>query len=225
MTNQGYNVFWNEPTLDGLPTGKARRRNFLSKWRAEEFAATLPEHFRPRVFSAMPADEEKIERIEDSENRDDTDRLNRRRLVALMLEHNITIPAKQYDKWRPTQEKTGYIDGVSGGLTIIMTDGLQGYFLRPDREPLIGHVQHFHWDVPNVSYVPYFNEFGEKKFFKQETDSGAPPAYFKREPKLSSNGSSATEGKARKPRVRKPHVPISTAAALDLLKQMTAQLK
>lgn len=223
MNNHGYNVFWNEPKLDGTPQGAAERRHFVSKISAETFASRIPKEKRPRVYSASPADAHTLDERQDCINRDNTDHLNRRRLVELMGIHNITLPAKQFDKWRPTEEKTGRIDGVSDGLTCIMTDGLQGYFVREDREPLIGHVQWFKWDVPNVSYIPYYNEQGEKKFFKQETDSGAPPPYFKRPPKLAN--AQSREPRERKPKKPKVHVPMTSAAALDLIKRMTEGMK
>ena len=141
----------------------------------------------------------------------ETDRQNRRALVELMLEHNITIPAKQFDKWRPTVRKTGRIDGVSNGLTCIATDGLQGYFLRQDREPLIGHVHWFKWDEPDVSYVPYIDEHGQKKFFKQVTDHGAPGALFKRPRKEREDSES---------KVKKVREPMTTAVALKLLEKL-----
>src|SRR5258707_13724161 len=102
MTDSGYNVFWNEPTLDGLPQGKAERRHFVSKRGGEEFLAELtqdiavnhPEMPPPRMYEQKHTSPEQ----QDVANRDNTDVQNRRRLVEQMLEHNITIPAKQFDK-------------------------------------------------------------------------------------------------------------------------------
>jgi hypothetical protein len=111
--------------------------------------------------------------------RDEVERLNRQRLVDLMLKHNITISAREIDKWRPTVEKTGRIEGVSEGLMCVMTNGLLGYFLRDGREPLYGHVQHFKWDEPDISFVPYVKENGETGFFKSVKDQGAPSAYYR----------------------------------------------
>jgi hypothetical protein len=222
MNNHGYNVFWNEPTLDGLPQGKAERRHFVSKQRAEEFVKGIPQEFRPRIYSATPslvdaADIHKEDERRKVQDRDETDAMNKRRMVELMLQHNITIPAKQFDKWRPTVEKTGRISGVSDGLTCIMTDGLQGYFIREEREPLIGHVEWFEWDEPDVSYIPYIDEHGQKKFFKQVKDKGAPGPYWKRAYRPTTLGDDG----ASKLRVKKTHAPMTTAAALELIKQLS----
>lgn len=115
----------------------------------------------------------------DTINRDETDRLNRQSLVELMLRHNITIPTREFDKWRPTVPTRGRIEGVADGLTCIMTNGLLGYFTRDEHEPLYGHVAHFMWDTPVVSMVPYYTEQGELKYFKVEKDQGAPSALHK----------------------------------------------
>jgi hypothetical protein len=136
----------------------------------------------------------------DTMDRDETDRLNRQRMVALMLRHNITIPTREFDKWRPTVETTGRIEGVSDGLMCIMTNGLLGYFLRADKEPLYGHMAHFMWDTPVVSYIPYLTPEGEERYFKSEKDQGVPAAFYKRTPK------------ERPPKVRK--APKRTASAI-----------
>jgi hypothetical protein len=114
-------------------------------------------------------------------NRDERDRLNRQAMVNLMLEHNITIaPASSFDKWRPTERITGSIDGVSDGLECIMTDGMLGWFLRGDRAPLIGHVQHFIWDKAKITLVPYIDEdTGETKYTKLVAKRGTPPTLYK----------------------------------------------
>jgi hypothetical protein len=126
-------------------------------------------------------DEPKITEQEfTTENRDERDRLNRQEMVKLMLAHNITIPARSFDKWRPTERTTGSIDGVSDGLECIMTDGMLGYFLRGEREPLLGHVQHFIWDKAKITLVPYEDEdTGETQYTSVTTKRGAPPTLYK----------------------------------------------
>jgi hypothetical protein len=123
------------------------------------------------------------EALSQSDEQDDVDRKNRQRLVELMLTHNITIPARDFDKWRPTTLTRGRIEGVADGLTCIMTNGLLGYFLRDEGEPLYGHMSHFMWDTPVVSYIPYLTEQGEERYFKSEKDQGVPSTYFRKEPK------------------------------------------
>jgi hypothetical protein len=114
-----------------------------------------------------------------TENRDERDRLNRQAMVDLMLTHNITIPARQFDKWRPTERTTGSIDGVSDGLECIMTDGMLGYFLRGDREPLLGHVGHFIWDKAKITLVKYIDDLtGEEKYATVTAKRGAPPTLY-----------------------------------------------
>jgi hypothetical protein len=144
----------------------------------------------------------------------EADQQNRQLLVRLMLEYNITIPAKQFDKWRPTERKTGRIPGVSEGLTCIMTDGLLGFFIREGKQPLYGHVGWFRWDEPDVSYVKYIDEHGEEKFFKQVKQEGAPSAYFKRP-------SRPREAREKKQKIKKPRVKMTSAGALDLIARMT----
>lgn len=213
MIGKQYNVYWDEvDDVTGLRETK-RRTHFTSLCCAEAFRDTLKPAWNPRLFEAR----EETEQERDTVGRDNTDVLNRRRLVELMSEHNITIPAKQFDKWRPTEVKTGRIEGVSDGLTCIMTDGLLGYFLREDKQPLYGHVEWFKWDIPEVSYIPYINEHGEERFFKQVKDQGCPSAYFKRPRKLSP----PREKRQRTPKAREK---MTSASALELIKRMTAEL-
>jgi hypothetical protein len=112
--------------------------------------------------------------------RGEIDQKNRDRLVGLCNRHGLFIPQRDFDKWRPTVETTGEVDGFwhLGQLRCIATDGLQAWFLRVDGQPWIGHVGNFHWDEKVVSYVPYINEFGERRFFKSVKDRGAPSAFF-----------------------------------------------
>lgn len=200
----GFSVYWNE-TNEVTGATILQRRDFITRAAALEFSEGVP---NSRVFDPPEQTPKELDQID----RDDTDKLNRQRMVELMLEHNITIPAKQFDKWRPTEEKTGHIAGVANGLKIIMTDGLLGYFIRGDREPLYGHVQHFKWDEPNISFVPYIDEHGEQKFFKQVKDSGAPPALYKR------------TRKPTPPRKKKGRVPMTAASALELIQKMKLEM-
>lgn len=219
MTDQGNIVIWTE-TDEATGRRVMLKRKFSSRTGASMFRAGLiaysSEPVKVDLFDLAATPDKTI----DEQNRDGTDVKNRRALVELMLKHGITIPAREFDKWRPTVEKTGSIAGVADGLMCIMTDGLLGYFLREDREPLYGHIQHFKWDIPDVSYIPYWNEQGEKKFFKQVRDQGAPPPLFKRPPKLVAGNQTSTS-----PKVKKPRTPMTSESALDLIRRMTLNLK
>jgi hypothetical protein len=95
-------------------------------------------------------------------------------LIALMS--NITSDTSSwFDQWRPPC-LTGQIEGIADGLTCIMTNGLLGYFLRHEGGTLYGHVTHFKWVTAVESMIPYYNEKGEKKYFKSIKDQGAPSA-------------------------------------------------
>jgi hypothetical protein len=213
MLGKQYNVYWDEvDEVTGLRETK-RKLYFTSLCCAEAFRDSLKPEWNPRLFEAREETPEEWETV----SRDTADVQNRRKLVELMRDYNITIPAKQFDKWRPTEVKTGRIDGVSDGLTCIMTDGMLGYFLREDKLPLYGHVEWFKWDVPEVSYIPYIDEHGQERFFKQVKDQGAPSAWAKRETK-------PRAPRERKPKVKTPRQPMTTQAALELIEQMTKQM-
>lgn len=194
MTDNGYNVFWDEQD-DATGRRTVRRKHFTSESAASAFAASLN---GSRVFEESNTTNEQHDAI----GVDNTNALNRRRLIELMKEHGITIPAKQFDKWRPTVLKTGHITGVSDGLTCIMTDGLLGYFIRDGREPLYGHVDSFIWDIPETSI------YGTK-------DHGAPSTFFKRPPSLVAM--SRPKPKAEP----KAHSPMTAQMALALIERMT----
>lgn len=214
MTDQGYNVFWNEWSEE-LGKSILQRRHFNGKPAADAFARSLPPESKARVFEAAHTSNKEWDAI----GRDNTDVLNRRSLVELMREYNITLPAKQFDKWRPTVRKTGRISGISDGLECIMTDGLLGYFLRGDKEPLYGHVGWFIWDQPDITIIPnpnYRGKPGEKKFITIVKDRGCPSTLHKRPRRVV-----AGNGGEPRPKVKKVHVPMTAQAALDLIERMT----
>jgi hypothetical protein len=184
MTDQGYSVFWDEPAET---TGRIilQHRYFTTKVGADDFVKTLPESYKPRLFERPHTPDQQRE----TNKRDDTEALNRRRLVELMLQHNITIPGREIDQWRPTKETSGRIEGVIDGITCIMTNGLLGYFLRADRGPFWGHVTHFIWDTPVKTTVTIVDEdTDEEHKVEITTKKGAPPPW----------ATMPNEGKAKK---------------------------
>lgn len=146
--------------------------------------------------------------LSDAAKRAEVDQMNRDALAKLALKWNLFIPQKDYDKWRPTVETSGTIAGLYhlGDLTCIATDGLQAFFVDTNGCIFTGHIQHFEWDVPVVSMVPYHKEDGTTGWFKSVKDHGAPAALFRKEPK---------------PRVAKPKKPKLSLAekALNVLKK------
>lgn len=52
--------------------------------------------------------------------------------------------------WRPTRQNRGSIPGVADGLTILCTDGVVGFFLKPDGSILYGHIGHFDGGVESL---------------------------------------------------------------------------
>lgn len=153
---------------------------------------------------------ENDEILSDAAERAKVDQENRDALAKLSLKYSLYIPQRDYDKWRPTVETSGTIAGLwhLGDLRCIATDGLQAYFLRVDNSLFIGHVQHFEWDVPVVSMVPYRKEDGEIGWFKSVKDHGAPAALFRKEPKA----------KAAKP--KKPKLSLAEKALKVLQKAL-----
>lgn len=118
--------------------------------------------------------------------RDEVARKNSDLLSVLVAKHSLFIPQRDFDRWRPTVETSGSIGGFFdlGNMTCIATDGLQAWFLlESNRPPFLGHVQHFHWDVPVVRMVPYVKANGEQGFFKSVKDCSAPSAMFGLPPK------------------------------------------
>jgi hypothetical protein len=138
--------------------------------------------------------------------KDKRDAKNRQLLVDLMAQYNITIPARQFDNWRPTEPTRGYIEGVAEGLTCIMTDGLLGYFIRDERGPLLGHMTHFQWTTAVEMLIPYMTPEGERKMFKVIKDSGVPSTFHRLEP----------DPNAPMP-TKKPRKPVGTKSARQAL--------
>jgi hypothetical protein len=107
---------------------------------------------------------------------------NRQGFVLLLQKYpSIVIPQKSFDKWRACEVTAGYIRGLEhlGILDCVATDGLQGLFVNMLGEPMLGHVGHFDWNEPVVSFVPYIKESGEVGYFKSEKDHGAPGSLHK----------------------------------------------
>lgn len=69
--------------------------------------------------------------------------LNRHALVALMHKYGFTIPAREFQNWRPTKLATGDISGVANQVTVLATDGLLAYFDTGDGTVLCGHKDWF----------------------------------------------------------------------------------
>lgn len=146
---------------------------------------------------------------EETIDRDEVIRANSDELSAVLARHpSIFIPRRDMDKWRPTVETTGSVDGFYhlGSMTCIATDGLQAWFILDDGSTWIGHVGNFHWDVPVVSFVPYIDEHGQERFFKSVKDQGAPSAFARR------------KQKERKPREKKMKVSLIDKAINALMK-------
>jgi hypothetical protein len=78
---------------------------------------------------------------------------NRDEMVRLMEQYNLTIKANDFHTWRPTQRDTGDIPGVWGGVEIIATNGLLGYFVN-STDVYIGHIQKFTGEVKPLNGVP-----------------------------------------------------------------------
>lgn len=208
-----HGVFWDFPDK---VTGRTQRRHkfFMGVEGAREFVKRQIAMNPAIKATIQPLAANDLEQFNNA-NKEEADRKNRRRLVELMLQHNITLPARSFDKWRPTAEKTGRIDGVSDGLTCIMTDGLLAYFIREGREPLYGHVAWFKWDDPETSYVPYQKEDGSTGFFKVVRDTGAPSPYFRFE-----KVRHATDEPARRKKVEPK---ITTKSATAMVEKMLAR--
>jgi|SRR5882724_11474660 len=146
---------------------------------------------------------------EETRDRDEVSRVNRDQLSAVLARHaDIYISRREMDKWRPTVKTTGSVDGFYhlGTMTCVATDGLQAWFVLDSGKAWIGHVGHFHWDVPVISFVPYIDEHGNEKFFKSVKDQGAPSAFARR------------KQKERKPREKKAKVSIIDKAINALMK-------
>lgn len=102
---------------------------------------------------------------------------NRQAFVLLLQRYpQIVIPQASFDKWRACEVTAGYIRGLEhlGILDCLATDGLQGLFINLLNEPMLGHVGHFDWLFPKVSYIPYIKKNGEVGYFKSEKEQGAP---------------------------------------------------
>lgn len=109
---------------------------------------------------------------------------NRRAFVLLLQKYpQITISQGSFDKWRATEVTPGYIRGLEhlGILDCVATDGIMGLFINLLDEPMVGHVGHFDWLEPKVSFVPYIKKSGETGYFKSVKEQGAPGSLHKME--------------------------------------------
>lgn len=124
--------------------------------------------------------------MRDTMARDEVARLNSNALSALIQQHKLFIPQRDFDRWRPTIPTSGTVDGFFdlGNMLCVATDGLQAWFILEGRPPHLGHVQCFRWDVPVVRMVPFIKPTGETGFFKSVKDHGAPSALFGLTPKI-----------------------------------------
>lgn len=95
--------------------------------------------------------------------RDSVSWKNEQELLRLMHCHNFQISPHNFRLWRPTVRQSGDIPGVWQNVTIIATDGLQGFFLLGDTETIvIGHIQMFSGEVKTM--------FGLDKPIKQKLE-------------------------------------------------------
>jgi hypothetical protein len=136
---------------------------------------------RKTLLEKRKVDKASAMSVEERAERDETERRNGVALLEVMEKYGLTLPAREFATWRPTQPTDGRIEGIADGITCLATNGILGFFVSEWREPFIGHVQYFMWDTPVVSYVPFVNEHGEEKFFKSVKDHGAPAALHRRE--------------------------------------------
>jgi hypothetical protein len=179
---------------------QVKHRDFKSLEAANEFVkrqnATNPWMPERRIYELSESTQEQFKYAK----REEVAALNRQRMVHLMLKYGITIHAREFDKWRPTEEISGRIAGIEDGLTCIMTNGLLGYFVRQDESVEVGHVDWFIWDTSGV------NDDGEL------TKKGAPPTYHRAD---------NSAGKVKKP--RKPRAVITTGQALAQVNKLLAK--
>lgn len=88
----------------------------------------------------------------------ETQTLSRKELIRLMEVYGLVIHARDFVNWRPTQRTLGDITGVAEGLTIIATNGLLGYFVDLNNQPLCGHVDWFvDGDGEKIEVKPLFS--------------------------------------------------------------------
>jgi hypothetical protein len=179
-----------------------KHRDFKSLEAANEFVkrqnAANPWMPERRIYELSESTQEQFKYAK----REEVAALNRQRMVHLMLKYGITIHAREFDKWRPTEETSGRIMGIEDGLTCIMTNGLLGYFVRQDGSVEVGHVDWFVWDTTGV------NDEGEL------TKKGAPPTFYR---------AAKTASKVKKP--RKPRTVITSAQAASIVDKMLKKYK
>lgn len=127
---------------------------------------------------------------------------NRQAFVLLLQKYpQITISQSSFDKWRACEVTAGYIRGLEclGILDCLATDGIMGLFVNLLNEPMIGHVGHFDWNEPKISFVPYIKASGEIGYFKSEKNQGAPGSLHK-----SQSPRPMKEGKVKRKKEKSP---------------------
>jgi hypothetical protein len=160
-------------------TDKKRIVRILLTWTEPPAPPICPVCNKPECrASHEPEPEDTRKKDTRDPEREEKENFNRSKVVELMGLYNIPIPAREFDKWRATVPTTGYIEGIANGLECILTNGLLGYFLRGDREPLYAHVTHFTWDKAKITFVKYIDpDTKEEKLVAVKSKSGAPPPF------------------------------------------------
>jgi hypothetical protein len=198
MSDRGYRVRW-EFRDNKSDHAQVKHRDFTTLEAAKQFVerqnATNPWMPERRIYELSESTQEQSRYA----RREEVAAANRQRMVKLMLKYGITIHAREFDQWRPTEETSGRIAGIEDGLTCIMTNGLLGYFVRQDGSVEVGHVDWFIWDSSGV------NDEGEL------TKKGAPPTFYR----------AAKTPAAKKP--RKPRAVITSGQALAQVNKLLAK--
>lgn len=70
-----------------------------------------------------------------------------RKLLEILAEYNLVLPRNAIE-WRvPAEPQSGYIKGITMcSISLLLTDGIVGWFAYDNGTILFGHMQHFEKD-------------------------------------------------------------------------------
>lgn len=91
--------------------------------------------------------------LRDAQARERVSNANKQAMFDLLSEFSLRL-CRDIKDWRPCERTRGDILGIASGVEILATDGVAGFFLRPDGSVLYGHIQHFTGEVKPLFSVP-----------------------------------------------------------------------
>lgn len=118
--------------------------------------------------------EQTSDAIRATQARENVAALNTTALLALMREHNITIPTRSFAQWRPTVRNSGALPGFDREYTVLCTDGVVAWYIDATGALFYGHVQWFTGDIKPLHSVSAQQAAGTQEKAKKTSKAKSP---------------------------------------------------